>query len=115
MALNASARRVYARDGTDCAQYRTRVHSHTNDQNFVGHNKNHLRVIHVNFSSAKKLTQLQEQGDLVLASERRRVNISDWLDRKLRNSDDVPFHETSKHDPRRLAEYDMFPFHSSSK
>ena len=43
-------------------------------------------------------------GERTVAS----VNISDWLDRKLRNSDSVPLAESNKHDPRRLSEYDIF-------
>jgi hypothetical protein len=49
----------------------------------------------------------------VLAGERTvaSVNISDWLDRRLRNSDPVPFSETSKHDQLRISEYNSCPFY----
>ncbi len=50
--------------------------------------------------------------DLVLAGERTAasVNISDWLDRRLRNSNAVPFSEiNNKHDPIRLSEYNICP------
>ena len=56
-------------------------------------------------------TYFISQGDLVLAGERTvsSVNISDWLDRRLRNSDAVPFSEINKHDPLRLSEYNICP------
>ena len=68
-------------------------------------------IFNIFFSFAYKLTRLEEQGDLVLAGERTiaSVNISDWLDRKLRNADSVPLIETNKQDPRRLSEYDICP------